>query len=581
MEKSTQETVKNEKVKPEKELRGGLSQLRDEESLGTIGDDMEDVHDEAIREVLAKDQVEDVRENSPVESNEQDVREVKETDSGKENGVSEVVPVDEVAVENREVEPSPTLNASSDSSMVEPPLPSDPSASQSQGLSLLEQKSDSQVVNNLSVSPPVLRTDSGKEDVVSAVARVDEVAVKNCEVDTSVMEPSLPSDPSAAKGQGLSLLEQISDSQVVNNLSVSPVLRTDSDKEDIVSVVAPVDEVAVENLEVETSPALTPSSDPSMVEPSLPSDPLAAKSQDQSLLQKSYDSRVVMNLSVSPALRTTPRDGYSWRKYGQKQVKSPKGSRSYYRCTYSDCCAKKIECSNDSGNMVEIVTKGLHSHEPPRKSSFSPREIRAASAVTPVLEVDTVVATVPSVSATPPPTNENICQSPTTVERKRTCENEAVEEPEPKRRLKNDNTQSSDSVSKPGKKHKLVVHAASDVGISSDGYRWRKYGQKMVKGNPNPRNYYRCTSAGCPVRKHIETAVDNTRDVVITYKGEHNHDTPVPKKRHDTPSSVLLSPASMRTRLEDQVNIPSSSSQCSVGRESEKQSSEALDVVGG
>ena len=102
MEKSTQETVKSEKVKPEKELRGGLSQLRDEESLGTIGDDMEEVHDEAIREVLAKDQVEgkwfvsedsllifirvltrwrlclpDVQENSPVEPNDQDVREVK------------------------------------------------------------------------------------------------------------------------------------------------------------------------------------------------------------------------------------------------------------------------------------------------------------------------------------------------------------------------------------------------------------------------------------------------------------------------------------------------------------------------
>ncbi|KAF3513530.1 hypothetical protein F2Q69_00009802 [Brassica cretica] len=150
-------------------------------------------------------------------------------------------------------------------------------------------------------------------------------------------------------------------------------------------------------------------------------------------------------------------------------------------------------------------------------------------------------------------------------------------------RLIKSNSQSSDSVSKPGKKHKVVVHAAGDVGISGDGYRWRKYGQKMVKGNPNPRNYYRCTSAGCSVRKHIETAVENRTAVVITYKGVHNHDMPVPKKRHGPPSSALVAaaaPTSMRTRLEDQVNIPTSG-QCSVGRESEKQSSEGVDVGGG
>jgi hypothetical protein len=45
----------------------------------------------------------------------------------------------------------------------------------------------------------------------------------------------------------------------------------------------------------------------------------------------------------------------------------------------------------------------------------------------------------------------------------------------------------SDSSVKPEKKPKFVVHAAGDVGISGDGYRWRKYGQKMVKGNPHPR----------------------------------------------------------------------------------------------
>lgn len=54
-------------------------------------------------------------------------------------------------------------------------------------------------------------------------------------------------------------------------------------------------------------------------------------------------------------------------------------------------------------------------------------------------------------------------------------------------RLKKSSLEYSDSLLKPGKKPKFVVHAAGDVGISGDGYRWRKYGQKMVKGNPHPR----------------------------------------------------------------------------------------------
>lgn len=89
------------------------------------------------------------------------------------------------------------------------------------------------------------------------------------------------------------------------------------------------------------------------------------------------------------------------------------------------------------------------------------------------------------------------------------------------------------------------------------------------------RNYYRCTSAGCPVRKHIETAVDNTSAVIITYKGVHDHDMPVPKKRHGPPSAPLVAaaaPASMNNlqlKKTDAVQNQTTSTQWSVRTEGE------------
>ena len=74
---------------------------------------------------------------------------------------------------------------------------------------------------------------------------------------------------------------------------------------------------------------------------------------------------------------------------------------------------------------------------------------------------------------------------------------------------------------------RVVVQTMSDIDVLDDGYRWRKYGQKVVKGNPNPRSYYKCTTPGCPVRKHVERACHDTRAVVTTYEGKHNHDVPV------------------------------------------------------
>lgn len=47
--------------------------------------------------------------------------------------------------------------------------------------------------------------------------------------------------------------------------------------------------------------------------------------------------------------------------------------------------------------------------------------------------------------------------------------------------------------SKAVREPRVVVQTTSEVDILDDGYRWRKYGQKVVKGNPNPR-YVKITS---------------------------------------------------------------------------------------
>ncbi|KAG0468562.1 hypothetical protein HPP92_017890 [Vanilla planifolia] len=62
---------------------------------------------------------------------------------------------------------------------------------------------------------------------------------------------------------------------------------------------------------------------------------------------------------------------------------------------------------------------------------------------------------------------------------------------------------------------RIIVQTTSEVDLLDDGYKWRKYGQKVVKGNPHPRSYYKCTSAGCNVRKHVERASSDPRAVTI------------------------------------------------------------------
>ncbi|KAJ0233532.1 WRKY transcription factor 13 [Hirschfeldia incana] len=83
----------------------------------------------------------------------------------------------------------------------------------------------------------------------------------------------------------------------------------------------------------------------------------------------------------------------------------------------------------------------------------------------------------------------------------------------------------------------------SDVDVLDDGYRWRKYGQKVVKNTQHPRSYYRCTQDKCRVKKRVERLADDPRMVITTYEGRHLH-SPSNNLDDDSLSSSHHSPLS-------------------------------------
>ncbi|XP_010483100.1 PREDICTED: probable WRKY transcription factor 2 [Camelina sativa] len=281
-------------------------------------------------------------------------------------------------------------------------------------------------------------------------------------------------------------------------------------------------------------------------------------------------------------------DGYNWRKYGQKLVKGSEYPRSYYKCTNPNCQVKKKVERSREGHITEIIYKGAHNHSKPlpnRRSgmqtdgteqveqqqhqqqqqqqqrdstptwvSCNNTQQQGGSNVKNVEEGTTgfeygnqsgsiqaqtggqyesgdAVVVVDTSSTFSNDEDEDDRGTHGSVSLGcdggggRGGEGEG-EESESKRRKLEAYAAEMSGATRAIREPRVVVQTTSDVDILDDGYRWRKYGQKVVKGNPNPRSYYKCTAPGCTVRKHVERASHDLKSVITTYEGKHNHDVP-------------------------------------------------------
>ncbi|KAL5202082.1 hypothetical protein ABZP36_013034 [Zizania latifolia] len=83
--------------------------------------------------------------------------------------------------------------------------------------------------------------------------------------------------------------------------------------------------------------------------------------------RESGEKKVMVTMAAQPTGNTElpPDDGYTWRKYGQKDILGSKYPRSYYRCThknYYGCEAKKkVQRRDDDRFTYEVTYCGSHS----------------------------------------------------------------------------------------------------------------------------------------------------------------------------------------------------------------------------
>nr|DAA05106.1 TPA_inf: WRKY transcription factor 41 [Oryza sativa Indica Group] len=202
------------------------------------------------------------------------------------------------------------------------------------------------------------------------------------------------------------------------------------------------------------------------------------------LPHKSVDGRETLR-RIRVKVSSTVEDGFSWVKYGQKDILGTMYPRSYFRCIHrhtKGCLAtKQVQPTDDDHQILDVIYYGEHTCDQSARSDD--RQLKSSR----------------------PAASSNL-QEP---------QQPGLEQSRPaaKRRRKTVRW-----------KTQVRVSSVQDVGPLDDGYSWRRYGLKDILGAKYPRSYFRCThrnTQGCVATKQIQRRDGDPLLFDVVYHGDH------------------------------------------------------------